>query len=173
MISPTDPPWTSVAWREHMQASGPASFLPILSFTLHMKDLAYVTLILSCPTTNTCQCRRVQFLGWENPLEKEMATHSSILVWKIPQTEASGGLQSMVLQKSCTTQWLNNNKSYYYCCLCYWEALVVLNFFKKIILRSGLHTDISNLTDLDCLLYFSSYVIYFIVHQDFFLLWTF
>ena len=31
-------------------------------------------------------------LGWDNPLEKEMATHSSILGWKIPQTEGPGGL---------------------------------------------------------------------------------
>ena len=34
-------------------------------------------------------------LGQENPLEKEMATHSSILAWKIPWAEESGGLQSM------------------------------------------------------------------------------
>ena len=34
-------------------------------------------------------------LGWENPLEKEMATHSSTLAWKIPQMEEPGGLQSM------------------------------------------------------------------------------
>ena len=38
----------------------------------------------------------VLYLGQENPLEKEMATHSSILVWKVPWTEEeSGGLQSM------------------------------------------------------------------------------
>ena len=41
---------------------------------------------------------RVQSLGWEDPLEKEMATHSSILVWEIPWTEKSGGLQSLGLQ---------------------------------------------------------------------------
>ena len=34
-------------------------------------------------------------LGWEDPLEKEMATHSSILAWKIPWTEECGRLQSM------------------------------------------------------------------------------
>ena len=39
---------------------------------------------------------QVQSLGWEDSLEKEMATHSSILVWKIPQTEEPGGLQFMV-----------------------------------------------------------------------------
>ena len=34
----------------------------------------------------------VRLLGWEDPLEKEMATHSSILAWKIPWTEEPGGL---------------------------------------------------------------------------------
>ena len=40
----------------------------------------------------------VRSLGWEDPLEKEMATHSSILVWRIPWTEEPGGLQSTGLQ---------------------------------------------------------------------------
>ena len=44
----------------------------------------------------------VPSLGWEDPLEKEMATHSSILAWEIPWTEESGGLQSMGSQKSRT-----------------------------------------------------------------------
>ena len=38
---------------------------------------------------------RVQPLGWEDPLEKEMAIHSSILVWEVPGTEEPGVLQSM------------------------------------------------------------------------------
>ena len=38
---------------------------------------------------------RVRSLGWEDPLEKEMATHSNILAWKISWTEKPGGLQSM------------------------------------------------------------------------------
>ena len=42
----------------------------------------------------------VQSLGQENPLEKEMATHSSILTWRIPWTEEPGGLQSMGSQKA-------------------------------------------------------------------------
>ena len=41
----------------------------------------------------------VRSLGWEDPLEKEMAIHSSILAWKIPWTEEPGGLQSMGLQE--------------------------------------------------------------------------
>ena len=40
----------------------------------------------------------VQSLGWEVPLEKEMANHSSILAWRIPWTEEPGGLQSMASQ---------------------------------------------------------------------------
>ena len=44
----------------------------------------------------------VQSLGWEDPLEKEMATHSSILAWEIPWTEEPGGPQSMGSQKSQT-----------------------------------------------------------------------
>ena len=42
---------------------------------------------------------RVRSLGGEDPLEKEMATHSSILAWRIPWTEKPGGLQSMGLQR--------------------------------------------------------------------------
>ena len=41
------------------------------------------------------QDMQVQSLGWEDPLEKEMATHSSLLTWKIPWIEEPGGLQSM------------------------------------------------------------------------------
>ena len=41
----------------------------------------------------------VRSLGWEDPLEKEMATHSSILAWEIPRTEEPGGLQSMGSQR--------------------------------------------------------------------------
>ena len=41
----------------------------------------------------------VQSLGWEDPLEKGMATHSSILAWEITQTEEPGGLQSMGSQR--------------------------------------------------------------------------
>ena len=43
----------------------------------------------------TMQEMQVQSLGWEDPLEKEMATHSNILAWKIPLMEKPGRLQSM------------------------------------------------------------------------------
>ena len=41
---------------------------------------------------------QVQSLGWEDPLEEEMATHSNILAWEIPWTEEPSGFQSMGLQ---------------------------------------------------------------------------
>ena len=49
----------------------------------------------------------VQSLGQRDPLEEEMATHSSILAWRIPWTEEPGRLQSMWLQESDTTDLLN------------------------------------------------------------------
>ena len=42
---------------------------------------------------------QVRFLGWEDPLEKEMATHSNTLAWKIPWTEEAGRLLSMGSQR--------------------------------------------------------------------------
>ena len=41
----------------------------------------------------------VRSLGWEDPLEKRMATHSSVLAWRIPQKEEPGGLQPMGFQR--------------------------------------------------------------------------
>ena len=52
--------------------------------------------ITRLPTTQETQ---VQSLGWEDPLEKEMATHSSIFAWRIPWTEEPGGLQSTGSQR--------------------------------------------------------------------------
>ena len=52
-----------------------------------------------------CQCRRRGFDPWvvKIPLEKEMATHSSILAWEIPQTEEPGGLQTGVTKELDTS----------------------------------------------------------------------
>ena len=47
------------------------------------------------PAVQELQPTRVWSLGWEDTLEKEMATHSSILAWRIPRTEEPGRLQSM------------------------------------------------------------------------------
>ena len=50
---------------------------------------------------------RVRSLGQEDPLEKDMATHSSIFAWKIPWMEEPGGLQSMGVAESDTTEQLH------------------------------------------------------------------
>ena len=48
---------------------------------------------------STMQETRVRSLGWEDPLEKEMAVHSRTVAWKIPWTEEPGKLQSMGSQR--------------------------------------------------------------------------
>ena len=66
----------------------------------------------------TMQETQVQSLGWEDPwedpLEKEMANNSSILVWKIPWMEESGGLQSMGLQR-VRHDWVTNTFTFHTC----------------------------------------------------------
>ena len=53
----------------------------------------------------------VRSLGWEDPLEKGMETHSSVLPWTIPWTEEPGGLQSMGCKESETTELLTHSLS--------------------------------------------------------------
>ena len=57
-------------------------------------------LVKNPPAVQKMQKMQVQSLGWEDPLEKEMATHSSILAWETPWTEEPGELQSMGSQQS-------------------------------------------------------------------------
>ena len=56
-------------------------------------------MVKNLPAMQEMQEMRVQFLGLEDPLEKDMATHSIILAWGIPWTEEPGKLQSMGLQR--------------------------------------------------------------------------
>ena len=51
------------------------------------------------PAMQETQETQVQFLSQEDPLEEDMATHSSILAWEFPRTEEPGGLQSLELQR--------------------------------------------------------------------------
>ena len=55
---------------------------------------------------------RVRSLGWEIPLEKGMAIHSSIPAWRIPRTEKPGRLQSMGSQESDTTEQLTQSTTF-------------------------------------------------------------
>ena len=54
----------------------------------------------------------VQSLGWGDPLEKGMTTHSSVLAWRIPWTEEPGGLQSMYRKRSDTAEPLSQLTPY-------------------------------------------------------------
>ena len=66
--------------------------LPGAMRCLHRGDSLVAQLVKNLPAMKETW---VQFLGWEDPLEEEMATHSSILAWGIPWTEEPGELQSM------------------------------------------------------------------------------
>ena len=67
------------------------------------KDLGIASLVAQMvKNLSAVQETWVQSLGWEDPLEKEMATHSRILAWRIPQTEEPDRLQSMGVTKSQT-----------------------------------------------------------------------
>ena len=57
---------------------------------------------------------RVGSLRWEGPLEQGMATHSSILAWRIPWTEEPGGLQSMGSQSQTQLKQLSTAHTYVY-----------------------------------------------------------
>ena len=61
-------------------------------------DFPDVSVVKNLPAMQKTQETQVRSLGWEDPLEEGMATHSSILAWRIPWTEEPGGLQSMGLQ---------------------------------------------------------------------------
>ena len=71
-----------------MTAGGVCMFVPI--------PLLVAQMVKHLPTMRETWA---QSLGQEDPLEKEIATHSSTLAWKIPWTEEPGGLQSMGLQR--------------------------------------------------------------------------
>ena len=64
---------------------------------MHFHNVAptvFPMLVVKNPTTNAGEVKRHRLNPWADPLKEGMATHSSILAWKIPQTEEPGGLQS-------------------------------------------------------------------------------
>ena len=71
--------------------------LILISISLEIRRASLVA--QSVKNLPAVQETQVQSLGWEDPLEKEMATHSSILAWKILWTEEPGGLQFMGSQR--------------------------------------------------------------------------
>ena len=75
-------------------------------------------MVKNLPALQEPQETQFQSLGWEDPLEKEMATHSRILAWKIPWMEESGRLQSKGSQRVghdlVTSLTYNSNLDYYW-----------------------------------------------------------
>ena len=69
----------------------------VVSPVFRCKGASLVAQMVKC--LPAMQKTQVQSLGWEDPLEKEIETHSSILAWKIPWTEEPGRLQSMGSQR--------------------------------------------------------------------------
>ena len=64
---------------------------------MHIQGFPVGSVVKNVPAVQEMQETRVQSLGWEDPLEKKMAAHSSILAWRIPWAEESGGVQSIEL----------------------------------------------------------------------------
>ena len=98
--------WTEHDFSSHVLAFEPIGFgLPFLCSTCCLRCLRYSSgfprgsEVKNPPAMQEGLEIWVQFLGWKNPLEEEMATHSSILAWEIPRTEEPGGLQSMGSQR--------------------------------------------------------------------------
>ena len=78
-------------------------FIFFMAFvTIHyLVCFSVIAFLLAQTVKNLLQCRRLRFDPWvrEDPLEEHMATHSSILAWRIPRIEEPGGLQSMRSQR--------------------------------------------------------------------------
>ena len=74
-----------------------------LKFSNNMNK-KWIVVVEQSPSSVQLYATQVRSLGQEGPLEKEMATHSRILAWKIPWMEEPGGLQSMGHKESDTTQ---------------------------------------------------------------------
>ena len=68
---------------------------------------------LGAQTVENMQETRAQSLGWEDPLEEGVVTHSSILAWRIPWTEDPGGLHSMGSQR-VGHHWVTNTHTFWY-----------------------------------------------------------
>ena len=90
-------------WTSHPQQSG----TPLDSVYSTYRAFQ-VVLVVKNPSTNGGDTGDPSFIpGWEDPLEEEMATHSSILAWRIPWTEEPGRLYSMGSKSQTWMKWLS------------------------------------------------------------------
>ena len=97
MLEQEGPEWGfNVGWNVHWEDSDMSNRVPDHSGFAAAKASLVTQTVKTWPTMQETQVRS---LGWENPLEKEMAIHSSILAWKISWTEEPGRLQHMESQR--------------------------------------------------------------------------
>ena len=99
----------------------------LLTWSIRLAGASLVVQIVKC--LPTMQETWVWSLGWEDPLEKEMATHSSTLAWRIPWMEEPGGLQSIDLKELDVTEQLHYQAS---CWLCSKYGTPTLENWKRI-----------------------------------------
>ena len=85
--------------REKKDMLEACSALPDITAFIFINIYLFILVAQSVKNLPAMQETEVQSLGWEDPLEKGMAIHSSILVWRIPWTEEPGGLQSTGSQR--------------------------------------------------------------------------
>jgi len=85
---------------QHRRQESTGDIYSTLFFSLGQRRASLVTQMVK--NLLATQETRDRSLGWEDPLEEGMATHSSILGWRIPWTEEPGGLQAMGVAKSQT-----------------------------------------------------------------------
>ena len=93
-------PWPSIPFPFLNVTLFLLSFIFHLNFTLFLSNAYWASLVahlVKSPPTTVGDAGSIP--GWEGHLEKEMATHSSVLTWKIPWTKEPGGLQSMGSQR--------------------------------------------------------------------------
>ena len=76
------------------------NILPGISLLKQTNLVSYPVSLRTCLPMQEMEATQVWSLGWEGPLEKSMASHSTILAWRIPWTEEPGGLQSIGLQRA-------------------------------------------------------------------------
>ena len=83
---------------------------PLFKVGLEKKPFQVYTQRIVPVNLPSVQETQVRSLGWEDPLEKGIATHSSILAWRIPWTEEPGRLQSMRSQRTRHNEVINTHK---------------------------------------------------------------
>ena len=84
-------------------------FIHLIHYINKIRASPVAQWVKNLPAMQETQEMQVRSLAWEDPVEKEMATHSSILAWKIPWTEERAGLQSMGSQRDMTEQLSSNS----------------------------------------------------------------